>query len=135
MASKLNMVSFFRFIGLCFLAFASANCLPSANSVNSANSANFADLKDACSDCKANMSSLGKFLTMDEVISATVDSFNRDLCPYYSNDTKGCQKNVTEIWPLMAKALFVNPVAQRMVCEGMKMCKTEQKFEWPIISR
>ena len=26
---------------------------------------------------------------MDEVVEATVVSFNRDLCPYFSNDTSG----------------------------------------------
>ena len=46
----------------------------------------------------------------DQVINATVVSFNRDLCPYMApnNDTKGCQKNVTAVWPSMAKAIFSN---------------------------
>ena len=77
-----------------------------------------------CTNCKANMSTLGKFLAAKEVIEATVDSFKRDLCPYYiaAAYEEDCEKNVTALWPTMAQGLFSSTKAQGMVCEGIKKC-------------
>jgi hypothetical protein len=77
-----------------------------------------------CDMCKANLTKLVTFLAGDMGVKATVESFNRDLCPYYSNDTKGCQKNVTATWPLMAKALFGTALTDTVMagCQGMGHC-------------
>ena len=77
-----------------------------------------------CTNCKANMSTLGKFLASDEIAQATVDSFKRDLCPYYiaAAYEEECEKNVTALWPAMAKGLFSSTKAQGMVCQGIKQC-------------
>ena len=79
---------------------------------------------DNCTNCKANMSTLGKFLASDEIAQATVDSFKRDLCPYYiaAAYEEDCEKNVTALWPAMAKGLFSSTKAQGMVCQGIKKC-------------
>ena len=70
------------------------------------------------------MLTLGKFLASDEVIQATVDSFHRDLCPYevVAAQLEECNKNVTKLWPAMAKGLFSSNKAHEMVCQGIKKC-------------
>jgi len=87
-----------------------------------ANNAN--DANANCTNCKANMSTLGKFLANPDIIHATVESFHRDLCPYevaaaYLED---CKNNVTKLWPSMAKGLFSSSKAQGDVCQGLKKC-------------
>merc|ERR1712043_68067 len=38
-----------------------------------------------------------------------------------NNDTKGCQKNVTAVWPSMAKAIFSNThLVPIKVCQNLK---------------
>ena len=85
---------------------------------------NAGDASANCTNCKANMTTLGKFLASDEIAQATVDSFKRDLCPYYiaAAYEEDCEKNVTALWPAMAKGLFSSNKAQGMVCQGIKQC-------------
>ena len=85
---------------------------------------NAGDASANCTNCKANMTTLGKFLASDEIAQATVDSFKRDLCPYYiaAAYEEECEKNVTALWPAMAKGLFSSTKAQGMVCQGIKQC-------------
>ena len=85
----------------------------------------FQSAPDECANCKTNMSKMAAFLATDMVIEATVTSFKNDLCPYLSNDTKACQKNVTAVWPAMAKAFFnekTNPTGPTLACQTMKQC-------------
>lgn len=90
-----------------------------------------------CDLCKTNVTKLGAFLMTDQVINATVVSFNRDLCPYMApnNDTKGCQKNVTAVWPSMAKAIFSNThLVPIKVCQNLNPAhcmNATKKYQMP----
>ena len=71
---------------------------------------------------QTNVTMLSKFLITDQVLKATVNTFNNDLCPYEAPEgaTEACQKNVTAVWPLMAKAIFSNEDKVPMtVCQNM----------------
>ena len=86
-------------------------------------------LRDACSDCKANISKLAGFLVQDQVLDATVTSFKNDLCTdsSFTNDVKGCQANAT-YWKPMAQAFFPKAEVQMIACQEMGKCnKTESK--------
>lgn len=84
---------------------------------------------DDCDNCKSNVTKLATFLASPEVINATIESFNRDLCPYYTNETEACRKNVTLLWPSMASALFKNADVPEAACQGMNKCnKTNDVF-------
>ena len=65
---------------------------------------------------------LSQFLITDQVLAATVISFRNDLCPYEAPEgaTEACQKNVTAVWPSMAKAIFSNENKVPMtVCQNL----------------
>ena len=86
--------------------------------------------QDACADCKANISKMADFLVLDQVLNATVTSFQNDLCTNnaYTNDTKGCVKNAT-IWIPMAKAFFPQAEVQMIACQEMGKCNKTEKIE------
>merc|ERR1712088_63529 len=114
------MGSGLRFISLCLFSMVVVTAFqPRYYQLNNGN-----DASTNCTNCKANMSTLGKFLASDEVIQATVESFQRDLCPYevVAAQLEECNKNVTKLWPAMAKGLFSSTKAQGMVCQGLKKC-------------
>lgn len=79
---------------------------------------------DACAECKANVTKLAAFLASDETVNVTIKSFNRDLCPYSGKDTVACQKNVTALWPSMARALFTEQSIPEVACLAMKKCSS-----------
>ena len=60
----------------------------------------------------------------DAGIHATIQSFTRDLCPYFPN-SDACKKNVTAMWPAMAKALFSNKDAVSSLCKQAGDCKAK----------
>ena len=86
--------------------------------------------QDACADCKANISKLADFLVLDQVLNATVTSFQNDLCTNndYTNDTKGCVKNAT-IWIPMAKAFFPKTEVQMIACQEMGKCNKTKEIQ------
>ena len=63
----------------------------------------------------------------DAGINAAVMNFNSDFCPYEANSAE-CKKNVTMLWPAMAKALFGDKDTVPQLCMNMKVCnKTKSK--------
>lgn len=121
MASKTIII----FCAFNFLAF-TASTLVFPNSLKAV---------DECANCKANVTILAQFLAKEQIVNATIDSFHRDLCPYYSNDTAGCQKNVTAFWPLMAAALFTNTDVPINSCVGMQICNKTDSSKLLIRSK
>merc|ERR1712156_1345860 len=92
-----------RFISLCLFSMVVVTAFqPRYYQLNSGN-----DASTNCTNCKANMSTLGKFLASYEVMAAQLEE---------------CNKNVTKLWPAMAKGLFSSNKAQGMVCQAIKKC-------------
>ena len=86
--------------------------------------------QDACADCQANISKMADFLVLDQVLNATVKSFQNDLSTNnaYTDDKNGCLENVT-IWILMAKAFFPQAEVQMIACLEIGKCSNTEKIE------
>ena len=70
----------------------------------------------------------------DVGIGATMESLNRDLCPYHPNSA-ACKKNVTALWPDMANALFGNKDTVPSLCQQTGDCKSKGVVGRGVVSR